>query len=117
MLLSLTTTMPPPTSSALATSTAGTSLSLEVRSIEDLQRLARLFSASGLFARCLTAGMRTHCPDALGGSPAYTPEELGVRHTDEHGMPVQAVQVQEIEPAEDPDDLPMSWTAAEPVAV
>jgi hypothetical protein len=30
-----------------------------------------------LFARALTAGMRTHCPDALGGSPAYTPEELG----------------------------------------
>ena len=30
-----------------------------------------------LFARALTAGMRTHCPDALGGHPAYTPEELG----------------------------------------
>ena len=30
-----------------------------------------------LFSRALTAGMRTHCPDALGGSPAYTPEELG----------------------------------------
>ena len=30
-----------------------------------------------LFARCLSAGMRTHCPDALGGHPAYTPEELG----------------------------------------
>ena len=30
-----------------------------------------------LFSRALTAGMRTHCPDALGGHPAYTPEELG----------------------------------------
>ena len=30
-----------------------------------------------LFARCLSAGMRTHCPDALGGATAYTPEELG----------------------------------------
>jgi hypothetical protein len=29
-----------------------------------------------LFSRALTAGMRTHCPDAL-GYPAYTPEELG----------------------------------------
>lgn len=40
-----------------------------------------------LFARCLTAGMRTHCPDALGGAPAYTPEELGAQgHIDENGM-------------------------------
>jgi hypothetical protein len=29
-----------------------------------------------LFSRALTAGMRTHCPDALGGHSAYTPEEL-----------------------------------------
>ena len=30
-----------------------------------------------LFARALTSGMRTHCPDALGGATAYTKEELG----------------------------------------
>ena len=30
-----------------------------------------------LFSRALTAGMRTHCPDALGGHTAYTSEELG----------------------------------------
>jgi hypothetical protein len=30
-----------------------------------------------LFSRALTAGMRTHCPDALGGHTAYSPEELG----------------------------------------
>lgn len=29
------------------------------------------------FARCLTAGARTFCPDVLGGSPIYTAEELG----------------------------------------
>lgn len=29
------------------------------------------------FARCLTAGARTYCPDVLGGSPIYTAEELG----------------------------------------
>lgn len=29
------------------------------------------------FARCLTAGARTYCPDVLGGSPVYTAEELG----------------------------------------
>lgn len=40
-----------------------------------------------LFARCLTAGMRTHCPDALGGHVAYTPEELGAQgHVDQNGM-------------------------------
>jgi hypothetical protein len=30
-----------------------------------------------LFSRALTAGMRTHCPDALGGHVAYTPDEIG----------------------------------------
>jgi hypothetical protein len=45
-----------------------------------------------LFARCLTAGMRTHCPDALGGHTAYTPEELGAQGTiDEQGMVTVAV--------------------------
>lgn len=40
-----------------------------------------------LFARALTAGMRTHCPDALGGHTPYTPEELGATGTiDEQGM-------------------------------
>ncbi len=30
-----------------------------------------------LFSRALTAGMRTHCPDALGGHTPYTPDEIG----------------------------------------
>jgi hypothetical protein len=45
-----------------------------------------------LFARCLSAGMRTHCPDALGGAPAYTPEELGATgQIDENGVVVADV--------------------------
>ena len=199
----------PPTTSALATTTAGTTLSLQVRSVDDLQRLARLFAASGLFgragnpdaqlaqcavqllagmeagcspfqsitgihvingkpgfsaqllaqaikkhprydyrvlektatvcrisfrengeelgietftaemaeragllknptwrsypeamlfARALTAGMRTHCPDALGGHTPYTPEELGVSDADEQGMPVETVRVRDADP-------------------
>jgi hypothetical protein len=48
-----------------------------------------------LFSRALTAGMRTHCPDALGGHPAYSPEELG-------GAEVVPVTVTEPEPAADP---------------
>jgi hypothetical protein len=52
-----------------------------------------------LFSRCLTSGMRTHCPDALGGSPAYTPEELGAQgQVDEDGMVVATVQ--DVTPAE-----------------
>ena len=48
-----------------------------------------------LFARCLTAGMRTHCPDALGGHTAYTPEELGAEgRIDEDGM-VQVTVVEQ----------------------
>ena len=48
-----------------------------------------------LFARALTAGMRTHCPDALGGHLAYTPEELGATGTiDDHGI----VMVTEVRP-------------------
>jgi hypothetical protein len=37
----------------------------------------RAYPEAMLFSRALTAGMRTHCPDALGGHTAYSPEELG----------------------------------------
>lgn len=54
-----------------------------------------------LFARCLTAGMRTHCPDALGGVGAYTPEELGAQGPIDENGAVVAVQVTEAPPARD----------------
>lgn len=66
----------------------------------DMAKRAGLVSSRGpwqqypeamLFARCLTAGMRTHCPDALGGHTAYTPEEIGATQygeIDEYGMVV-----------------------------
>jgi hypothetical protein len=56
----------------------------------------RSYPEAMLFARALTAGMRTHCPDALNGATAYTPEELGATE------PVQAVQVAEVQPAPAP---------------
>jgi hypothetical protein len=70
-------------------------LGVETFTIEMAER-AGLAKAAGpwkqypeamLFARCLTAGMRTHCPDALGGHTPYTPEELGAQgRIDEDGM-------------------------------
>ena len=90
-----TTTIPP--GSALATATAGTSLSLQVRSVDDLQRLARLFAASGLFGRggnpetqlaqcavTLLAGMEVGCSPyqsitsihIINGKPAFSAQLL-----------------------------------------
>jgi hypothetical protein len=60
-----------------------------------------------LFARCLSAGMRTHCPDALGGAPAYTPEELGAQgQIDENGVVVATV-------TEEPRPAPRMLTTTE----
>ena len=80
----------------------------------EMARRAGLVKASGpwaqypeamLFARCLSAGMRTHCPDALGGVSAYTPEELGAQgEIDENGA-VVAVTVTEQPEAPTRDQL------------
>jgi hypothetical protein len=60
-----------------------------------------------LFARCLSAGMRTHCPDALGGAPAYTPEELGATgQIDENGVVVADV-------TEEPRPAPRTLSSTE----
>jgi hypothetical protein len=53
-----------------------------------------------LFARAMSAGVRTHCPDALGGAVAYVPEELGV---DDAGVVEATVTV---EPAPAPAAAP-----------
>lgn len=80
----------------------------------EMARRAGLVKTSGpwaqypeamLFARCLSAGMRTHCPDALGGVSAYTPEELGAQgEIDENGA-VVAVTVTEQPEAPTRDQL------------
>jgi hypothetical protein len=60
-----------------------------------------------LFARCLSAGMRTHCPDALGGAPAYTPEELGAEgQIDENGVVVATI-------TEEPRPAPRTLSSTE----
>lgn len=37
----------------------------------------KMYPRNMYFNRAMTAGVRTYCPDALGGINAYTPEELG----------------------------------------
>jgi len=54
----------------------------------------RSYPEAMLFSRALTAGMRTHCPDALNGATAYTPDELGG-----DPQPVEAVEIAEVQPA------------------
>lgn len=59
-----------------------------------------------LFSRCLSAGMRTHCPDALGGVAAYTPEELGAQgQIDDNGAVTVSVIPEKTAP-EPPDPKP-----------
>jgi hypothetical protein len=64
----------------------------------------RSYPEAMLFSRALTAGMRTHCPDALGGHPAYTPEELG-------GGEVVPVMVTEAAPLPDSELIAASYAA------
>lgn len=96
---------------------SGQELGVEVFTM-DMARRAGLVGSKGpwaqypeamLFARCLTAGMRTHCPDALGGFAAYTPEEIGgsaIGEIDEHGMVVEVKsQPESALPVVDRDEL------------
>jgi hypothetical protein len=77
----------------------GQELGVETFTIEMAERAQLLknptwkaYPEAMLFSRALTAGMRTHCPDALGGHTAYSPEELG-------GAEVVPVTVTEATPA------------------
>jgi hypothetical protein len=62
----------------------GEVLGVETFTIEMAERAGLLknptwkaYPEAMLFSRALTAGMRTHCPDALGGHTPYTPDEIG----------------------------------------
>jgi hypothetical protein len=59
------------------------------------------FPKAMLFNRCISAGYRSYCPDALGtGAPVYTPEELGAEVT-ETGEYIEGT-ARVIEPATQP---------------
>lgn len=57
-----------------------------------------------LYARAISNGVRWFCPDVLGGSPVYTPEELGAS-VNEDGQVID-VTVSEPEPVHD-EGLPV----------
>jgi len=50
-----------------------------------------------LYARAISNGVRWFCPDVLGGSPVYTPEELGAS-VNEDGQVID-IQPEPVEPA------------------
>lgn len=58
------------------------------------------FPEAMLWARALTAGVRARCPDALGGNPVYSVEELSPStEVDSEGRPVLDAEVVEAVPA------------------
>ncbi len=69
-----------------------------------------------LFARALSQGVRWHCPDVLGGTTAYVPEELGA-NVDGDGNVIEVARVERAAP--DRPSLPAAdphpFDAAPPV--
>jgi len=58
-----------------------------------------------LFARALSNGAKWHCPDAFGGGPIYTPDELGATVDGETG---EVIEAPVIERAPNPEPEPES---------
>jgi hypothetical protein len=92
----------------------GEDLGTETFTIEMAERAGLLknptwkaYPEAMLFSRALTAGMRTHCPDALGGHPAYTPEELG----GDDVVPVTVTEPAPAAPQPDAELLAKAYTA------
>ena len=59
------------------------------------------YAKNMLFARCITNGVKTHCPDVF-SCAVYTPEELGA-DTDENGEIISAVVTSSASPVAPPD--------------
>lgn len=56
------------------------------------------FPSDMLFARCMTRGARRYTPGIFGGSPIYTPEEMGVDVDEEGFVDVQFKEEPPVEP-------------------
>ncbi len=71
------------------------------------------FPEAMLFARCLTAGVRTHCPDALGGNPVYTVEELSPSTpVDDEGRPIIDGEIVDSPASADVERVKLALSAA-----
>jgi len=73
----------------------GTEIGRSVFTMEDAKAAGltgkdnwRKFPRNMLFSRAMSNGVRWYCPDAFGGSPTYTPEELGAE-TDGEGNVIE----------------------------
>ena len=55
-----------------------------------------------LFARAMSNGVRWYCPDAVGGSPVYTPDELGAQ-IDDQGQVIDVQHTVTVEPEPTPE--------------
>jgi hypothetical protein len=81
-------------------------------SVEDAKRAGlsgdnwRKYTRAMLFARCISAGYKTHCPDALGAAPVYV-EAHGEMEITEDAPPPRAVspaQMRSMTPEERKED-------------
>lgn len=54
--------------------------------------MLQMFPRNMLFARAMSNGVRWYCPDACGGSPVYTPDELGAVTDGETGTLIEMPQ-------------------------
>ena len=67
------------------------------------QNLAK-FARNMLFARAISNGARWYTPGIFGGSPVYTPEELGAQVDEEGYIDADSIVIESPSPVEEPAD-------------
>jgi len=76
----------------------------------------RKYPTAMLFARCISAGYKQHCPDALGAAPVYVEAHGEMEITDDAPKTRAALPAPEIvEATTMPQDAPVSVEAPKPV--
>jgi len=76
----------------------------------------RKYPTAMLFARCISAGYKQHCPDALGAAPVYVEAHGEMEITDDAPKAKAALPAPEVvEAATLPQDAPVAVEAPKPV--